>query len=409
MKKFVKDTELMMLSLQKIMTNIFLHKGKETPLLRRHPWVFSGAIKKTEDLPKDGDTVKVFSADKIFLGIGHYQSQNSITVRIISFEDREIDQSFWVDKITRAYNYRHFIGLVNQTHTNVYRLFFGEVDGLPGLIIDYYDGHLVIQCHTIGMYNNVEQIAEAIKIIYGSRLKTIYDKSKEILLKNYDLNINNRYLTGETGNAIINENNYQFYVDWEKGQKTGFFIDQRENRKLLTQYVKNKTVLNTFCYTGGFSVYASAAGAKEVHSVDVSKSAMEITDKNIELNQLNNHHSYCADTFDFLTDKKDVYDVIILDPPAFAKSRDVKHNAFKGYKRLNEMALRLIKSNGILFTFSCSGVVDKDMFFNTVNAAVYESRRNVKIQHYLSQPADHSISPNFPEGEYLKGLVLFVE
>ena len=351
----------------------------------------------------------MFSADKAFLGIGHYQSQNSITVRIISFEDREIDQHFWIEKLTKAYNYRHFIGITNQAQTNVYRLFFAEADGLPGLIIDYYNGHIVIQCHTIGMHNNVEQIAEAIKSIYGNQLKTIYNKSKETLLKNCAIDIKNHYMYGNTGNTIVHENTYQFYVDWERGQKTGFFIDQRENRELLTHYVKNKTVLNTFCYTGGFSVYASAAGAREVHSVDVSKSAMEITDKNIKLNQLNNHHGFCVDTFEFLADKKDVYDVIILDPPAFAKSRDVKHNAFKGYKRLNEMALRLIKSNGIIFTFSCSGVVDKNMFFNTVNAAVYESGRNVKILHYLSQPFDHPISPNFSEGEYLKGLVLFVE
>ena len=409
MKKFVKDTELMMLSLQNIMTNIFLHKGKETPLLRRHPWVFSGAIKITEGEAKDGDTVKVFSSDKKFLGIGHYQSQNSITVRIISFEEREVDLSFWTDKIGKAFNYRNVIGLTNNEQTNVYRLFFGEADGLPGLIIDYYDGHIVIQCHTVGMHHNIEHIAEAIKITYGTQLKTIYDKSKETLPKNYALNIHNRYIVGETGHTIVHENKYQFYIDWEKGQKTGFFIDQRENRKLLTEYVKDKMVLNTFCYTGGFSVYASAVGAKEVHSVDVSKSAMEITDKNMELNKLANHVSFCADTFDFLKDKKDVYDVIILDPPAFAKSRDVKHNAVIGYKRLNEMALRLIKNNGILFTFSCSGVVDKNLFFNTINAAVYESGRNVKILHYLSQPADHPISPNFSEGEYLKGLVLYVE
>ncbi|HEX7413420.1 MAG TPA: class I SAM-dependent rRNA methyltransferase, partial [Bacteroidia bacterium] len=333
----------------------------------------------------------------------------SITVRIISFEQTEINESFWLDKIRKAYDYRCFIGIIDKSHTNVYRLFFGEADGLPGLIIDYYNGHVVIQCHTVGMHRNIEHIAKAIKEIYGRELKTIYDKSKETLPKSYSVNIANCYILGDTGNTIVNENGFSFYVDWEKGQKTGFFIDQRENRKLLANYVKGKTVLNTFCYTGGFSVYASAARAKEVHSVDVSKSAIEITDKNMELNKLSNHIGFCANTFDYLMNKKDMYDVIILDPPAFAKSRDVKRNAINGYKKLNEMALRLIKSKGILFTFSCSGVIDKNLFFNTINAAIYESDRKVKILHYLSQPADHPISPNFPEGEYLKGLVLYVE
>jgi len=391
------------------MTKIFLHKGKETPLQRRHPWVFSGAIKSTEGKPIDGDTVCVYSADNFFLGIGHYQVENSIRVRIISFEEVKIDEIFWFNKINTAYSYRGIIGLSDNKDTNVYRLFFGEADGLPGLIIDYYEGHIVIQCHTIGMHRNIEMIAAAIKKVYGDKLKTIYDKSKETLPKHLTENIANGFILGNAGNTVVKENKYHFYVDWERGQKTGFFVDQRENRALLAKYAKNKTVLNTFCYTGGFSVYACAAGAKEVHSVDVSKAAMEITDKNIKLNNLSNHTGFCADTFDFLQDKKDVYDIIVLDPPAFAKSRDVKHNAFKGYKRLNEMALRLIKSNGLIFTFSCSGVVDKALFYNTVAAAVFESGRKVKILHYLSQPTDHPISPNFAEGEYLKGLVLYVE
>ena len=253
------------------------------------------------------------------------------------------------------------------------------------------------------------EITSALKIVYGKNLKSVYDKSKETLPKNYALQLSNCFLTGDGGNTIIKEHGYQFFVDWENGQKTGFFIDQRENRKLLATYAKGKKVLNTFCYTGGFSVYASGGGASEVHSVDVSRPAMEITEKNIALNKLPNHTSFCADTFDFIKDKKDVYDIIILDPPAFAKSRDVKHNAVIGYKRLNEMALRIIKSNGLLFTFSCSGVIDKNLFFNTINAAVFESGRKVKILHYLSQPADHPVLPSFPEGEYLKGLVLYVE
>lgn len=388
------------------MTGIFLHKGKEQSLLRRHPWVFSGAIKIKDGDIKDGDLAEVYSGDKKYIGAGLYQD-GSIAVRMLTFGEKW-DDSFWYKKISKAYEYRKFLDLAEHATTNVYRLVFGEGDGLPGLIIDYYNRHAVIQCHTIGMHRNIEKISDALQKVYGAGLKTIYDKSKETLPKNYASNLENRFLLGDAGNTIVTEYSHEFYVDWQHGQKTGFFIDQRENRQLLTHYSKDKTVLNTFCYTGGFSVYA-AKTAKEVHSVDVSKMAMELTDKNIALNDLTNHQSFTADTFDFLKEKKGLYDVIILDPPAFAKSRDVKHNAVIGYKRLNEMALRQIKSGGILFTFSCSGVIDKNLFFNTVNAAVYESGRKAKILHYLSQPADHPLLPTFPEGEYLKGLVLYVE
>ena len=390
------------------MTKIFLHKGKEISFLRFHPWIFSGAIKTIEGEVKDGDLVEVCTADKKFLGIGNYQ-QGSISIRILSFEQEVIDATFWKNKIQKAYDYRKFLGLTNNAETNVYRLVFGEGDGLPGLIIDHYNGHLVIQCHGVGMHKSIEQIASALREVYGKSIQTIYDKSKETLPKSYAATVENKFILGNTGNTIVKEYGHQFYIDWEKGQKTGFFIDQRENRKILVHYSKGKKVLNTFCYTGGFSVFSGVAGASLVHSVDSSAPAMEMTEKNMQLNKLKNYENFCADTFDFLREEKADYDVIILDPPAFAKNRDAKHNAIQGYKNLNVAALKIIKSGGILFTFSCSGVIDKYLFFNTINAAVFESKRKVKILHYLQQPADHPLTPNFPEGEYLKGLVLYVE
>jgi len=392
----------------RLTTKIILNKGKEISLMRFHPWVFSGAIKIKDGDLKDGDLVEVYSSDNKYIGTGHY-ADASISVRMLTFEQEEINANFWKNKIQKAYDYRKFLGLTNDPKTNVYRLAFGEGDGLPGLIIDHYNGHLVIQCHGVGMHRNIEQIADALKEVYGDSLQTIYDKSKEALPKNYATGVENKFLFGNSGNTIVQEYGHQFYVDWEKGQKTGFFIDQRENRKLLAHYSKGKSVLNTFCYTGGFSVYSGKAGANLVHSVDSSAPAMELTDKNIALNEIKHHESFTADTFDFLKDKKDIYDVIILDPPAFAKSRDVKHNAVIGYKNLNIAALKQIKKGGLLFTFSCSGVIDRNLFYNTINAAAFESRRKTKILHYLQQPADHPLTPNFPEGEYLKGLVLYVE
>jgi 23S rRNA (cytosine1962-C5)-methyltransferase len=390
------------------MKNITLHKGKEISLLRFHPWIFSGAIKITEGNPDDGDLVEVYSADKKFIGTAHYQ-KGSIAARMLSFGKEPIDQHFWNKSIRNAHDYRAFNHLANNPETNVYRLIFGEGDGLPGLVIDHYDRHLVVQCHTIGMHKNIQQIAAALQEVYGNSIETIYDKSKETLPKFYADKIENSFLLGTTGSALVKEYGNQFHVDWIKGQKTGFFVDQRENRKLLTHYTKNKTVLNTFCYTGGFSVYAGNSGATMVHSVDSSAPAMEITEKNMQLNSVKQYENFCTDTFDFLKDRKDQYDVVILDPPAFAKSRDVKHNAVIGYKNLNIAALKQIKKGGILFTFSCSGVIDRNLFYNTVNAAVFEAKRKTKILHYLQQPADHPLLPNFPEGEYLKGLVLYVE
>ncbi len=391
----------------KPVAKIILHNGKEHSLLRFHPWVFSGAIKIKDDL-QDGELVEVFSAKQQFLGVGHY-SNASISVRIISFKQVEINDDFWFNKINKAYEYRKNLGILNES-TNVCRLIFGEGDGLPGLIIDYYAGHIVFQAHSIAMHLNREALIKALQKTFGDGLKSVYDKSSETLPKQYAQGVKNQYLLGQGGErVVVKENNCEFIIDWENGQKTGFFVDQRENRSLLSKYSKGKKVLNTFSYTGGFSVYAALAGATLVHSVDSSAPAIELSRQNADLNKIKNHEGYDEDVFDFLKDKDNVYDVIVLDPPAFAKSRDVKHNAVKGYIKLNALALRKIKPGGILFTFSCSGVIDKMLFYNSVAAAAIEAGRNVKVVHYLCQPADHPVIPFFPEGEYLKGMVLWVE
>jgi 23S rRNA (cytosine1962-C5)-methyltransferase len=385
---------------------IILHNGKEHSLLRKHPWVFSGAIKIKDELA-EGEAVEVYAADRRFLGIGHYQN-SSISVRLVSFEKIELNDEFWFNKINNAYQYRKQLNILNPK-TNVCRLVFGEGDGLPGLIIDHYNGHVVFQAHSIAMHMNRENIVKALQKTFGAGLKSVYDKSSESLPKNYASGLKNDYLFGKGERVEVIENNCKFLIDWEKGQKTGFFVDQRDNRALLSNYSKDKIVLNTFSYTGGFSVYAALAGAKMVHSVDSSASAIELCKENVALNNINNHEGFAVDTFDFLKDKDGVYDVIVLDPPAFAKSRDVKHNAVKGYIKLNALALKKIKPGGILFTFSCSGVIDKLLFFNSVTAAAIEAGRNVKLLHYMYQPADHPVIPFFPEGEYLKGMVLWVE
>lgn len=389
-------------------SKIILSKGKEFSLQRMHPWVFSGAIAKKDSNLADGDIVEVYSHQNQFLGTGYFSGGGSISVRLISFVKTEINEDFWFEKINKAYQYRLQLKILNDT-TNVCRLFFGEGDGVPGLILDYYDGNVVFQAHSWGVYLQKDNITTAIKKVLGSSLKSIYDKSAETLSKHHAEKTVNGFIFGTDQEIIVKENNHLFKIDFINGQKTGFFIDQRDNRQLLGHYSKGKTVLNTFCYTGGFSVYSAAAGANIVHSVDSSQSAIDLCDKNIELNHVKNHQSYAVDTFEFLKDKQNIYDVIVLDPPAFAKSRDSKHNAVIGYKRLNALAIKLIKPNGIIFTFSCSGVVDKYLFYNTITAAAIEARRNVKILHYLIQPADHPVTPYFAEGEYLKGMVLWVE
>ncbi|GAB4148301.1 MAG: class I SAM-dependent rRNA methyltransferase [Bacteroidia bacterium] len=390
-------------------THIILSSGKDQSLRRFHPWVFSGAIKKIKGPVEDGAIVDVYSNKDEYLGTGHYQ-QGSIAVRIFSFEQVEPGTTFWKEKIRRAVEYRKNTGIIGNPDTNVYRLIYAEGDGLPGLIIDYYNGVAVFQAHSVGMHKNRFEIAEALKEILGDDLKAVYDKSSESLHRNDGPEISNGYILGHhEGNMIVSENGCEFEIDWINGQKTGFFIDQRENRKLLAKYSKNKSVLNTFCYTGGFSVYAGKAGASEVHSVDASKKAIALTDKNMELNKLQHHASFAMDTFDFLKDKDGRYDVIILDPPAFAKHVSSKHNAVMGYKRLNAEAISKIKPGGILFTFSCSQVVDKRLFADTIMSAAIVAKRNVRVLHHLTQPPDHPVNIFHPEGEYLKGLVVYVE
>lgn len=390
---------------------IILAKGKDQSLKRFHPWVFSGAIKKKPDGLADGDLVEVYSAEGEFLGIGHFQQGGSISVRIFSFEDTEINQEFWESKIYTAYHFRETIGLTNNPKTDVYRLVFAEGDGLPGLVIDVYGKVAVLQAHTVGMWRARQEIAEAIVSATDGKIAAVYDKSAESLSAKANVDAQNGYLVGEDGaETVVEENGNKFFVDWINGQKTGFFVDQRENRSLVAKYSKGKKVLNTFCYTGGFSIYALNAGAELVHSVDSSKRAIEVTDRNAELSgHGDKHESFAVDTFDFLKRPLEDYDVVILDPPAFAKHLSARHNAVMGYKRLNAETLKKMKPGSILFTFSCSQVVDKYLFENTLMAAALEAGRSIKIMHQLSQPTDHPISIFCPEGEYLKGLVLYVE
>ncbi len=391
--------------MKKISATIFLKQGREASVKRFHPWVFSGAIERMEGEPSDGEWVEVKDAQKQTLGFGHYQ-KGTITVRLLSFSKSNPDEKIYVEKITKAFNQRVFTKVIHD-HTNCYRLVHGEGDGLPGLIIDVYNGVAVLQAHTVGMHLDRHFIAEAIKETLFDSVHSIYYKSQNTLQPKAA----NEYLLGmSTIPHVVTEHGNKFFVDWEEGQKTGFFLDQRENRKLLGEMAKGASVLNTFCYTGGFSVYALNAGATLVHSVDSSQKAIDLTRKNIELNGFDpqKHGSFVMDTFDFLKDKKDQYDLIILDPPAFAKHKDAKHQAMKGYQRLNAEAMRAIKPNGIIFTFSCSQVVDKQLFYDTIVSAALQAGREIKVLQHLCQPADHPVSLYHPEGEYLKGLVLYV-
>jgi len=394
------------------MIKIILTSGKDHSLHRFHPWVFSGAIKKITGDVKEGDVVEVYSAQNEFLGMGHFQV-GSIAVRMFSFTQVVPDYNFWKSKIQAAYNFRKQLNLVDNDTTNCYRLLFAEGDGLPGFIIDFYNGTAVFQSHSIGMHLIKDQFVKALQEIMGDKLVAVFDKSEETMPKQAPIKAPNGYLykrdESVSTNVVVHENNNKFYIDWEGGQKTGFFIDQRENRELLASYSKDKVVLNTFCYTGGFSVYAATAGAKEVHSTDISKKAIDLTERNIELNSIKNHQSFAIDTFEFLKHRENTYDIIVLDPPAFAKHQNVKHNAIMGYKRLNYEAIKQIKPGGLLFTFSCSQVVDKNTFNSTVMAAAIEAGRNVRVLHHLSQPPDHCVNIFHPEGEYLKGLVVHVE
>ena len=397
------------------MKQVYLKRGKEESLLRFHPWVFSGAIHHLDEGIEEGDVVRVVSEKGGFIAIGHYQ-QGSISVRVLTFNDVEIDDAFWHSRIQSALNMRQDIGLANSTNTNAFRLVHGEGDLLPGLIIDVYDKTAVMQAHSIGMHIARHAIAKALAEVMKGRIENIYYKSETTLPF---MEPENGFLLGNSDDNIAVENGLRFYVDWLRGQKTGFFVDQRENRALLEKYAKGKRVLNMFCYTGGFSFYAMRGGAQLVHSVDSSAKAIELTRRNVELNFPGDprHEAFCEDAFKFLDAQpstavarsKLTYDLIILDPPAFAKHRGALHNALKGYTRLNEKAFEKIEKGGILFTFSCSQVVSKDHFRNAVFTAAAQAKRKVRILHQLHQPADHPINIYHPEGEYLKGLVLYVE
>lgn len=391
-------------------SKIILKPGKEQSLKRYHPWIFSGAIKSNTQKLTEGELVEVYSADNDFLAIGHYQI-GSIAVRILSFEKTEINQEFWNNKVANAYALRKMLELAENRQNNVYRLLHGEGDGLPGLIIDFYNGTAVTQMHSIGMYLSKEQIVEALKYVYGKELSAVYDKSESTIPFKSDIHPKNGYLFGSLSENIVLENGNKFKISWEEGQKTGFFIDQRENRKLVSQYAKDRHVLNVFGYTGGFSVYAMSGGASLVHSVDSSQIAIDLTNENIELNfgKTEKHQSFAVDAFDYLNSIDQKYDLIILDPPAFAKHTNALKNALQGYKRINAKAIEKIKPGGIIFTFSCSQVVSKEEFRKSVFAAAANTGRNVRILHQLTQPGDHPVSIYHPEGEYLKGLVLYVE
>ena len=393
------------------MIKIILKKGKESSLERFHPWVFSGAVAKMTGEPEEGEVVEVYSASGEFIAIGHYQI-GSIAVRVLSFEKRAIDKAFIVERLTAAYNMRKAMNLDFSERNNTFRLVHGEGDFLPGLIIDIYGSTAVMQAHSVGMHLMRNLIAESIIEVFDGKVNCVFYKSETTLPYKADTGAEDGYLIGEDKVALATENGLKFLIDWEKGQKTGFFIDQRENRALVERYAHGRKVLNMFCYTGGFSCYAMRGDAKLVHSVDSSAKAIALTDKNIENNfgADTRHKSFAVDAFKFLDDmKQGEYDLIILDPPAFAKHRGALHNALQGYKRLNAKAFEKIAKGGILFTFSCSQVVDKEQFRLAVFSAAAMSRRKVRILNFLTQGADHPINIYHPEGEYLKGLVLYVE
>ncbi len=398
-----------------MIAQIYLRRGKEESLLRRHPWIFSGAIEhiKCDGELTEGEVVDVFTRVGNFIARGHYQI-GSIAVRVLTFEESEqIDQNWWNQRIAIAYDVRRTLDLTDNAQTNCYRLVHGEGDSLPGLVIDIYDRTAVVQCHSVGMYRSRMAIAEALRTVYGEKLEAIYDKSSQTVPFKAGLNAVDGYIWGHSDHKthVVVENGEKFLVNWEEGQKTGFFLDQRRNRELVRHYAKGRTVLNTFCYTGGFSVYAASGGAVEVCSVDASERAVQLADENMRLNfgEDYKHDAVAADAVEYLKHIGDKYDLIILDPPAFAKHHKVLGNAMQGYKRINARALAQIKSGGILFTFSCSQAVSKELFRTTVFSAAAIAGRKVRILHQLTQPADHPINIYHPEGEYLKGLVLYVE
>lgn len=390
---------------------VFLKPGKEESLKRFHPWVFSGAIARVEGEPEEGEVVDVYTSKKEFIACGHFQI-GSIAVRVLSFRQEPIDHAFWVRRLQVAKDLRCALGVLGNPQNNTYRLVHGEGDNLPGLIIDVYDHTAVMQAHSAGMHLDRMVVAEALEEVMGDVIQHIYYKSETTLPFKADLlATENGFLKGGSPENVAMENGLKFHVDWLKGQKTGFFVDQRENRALLERYAKGRNVLNMFCYTGGFSFYAMRGGANLVHSVDSSAKAIDLTNENVSLNFPDDtrHQAFAEDAFKFLDRMGDQYDLIILDPPAFAKHRDALRNALRGYTKLNAKAFEKIRPGGILFTFSCSQVVNKQDFRNAVFTAAAQSGRSVRILHQLTQPGDHPVNIYHPEGEYLKGLVLYVE
>ena len=389
---------------------LYLKKGKDESLKRFHPWVFSGALQQIPSGLEEGSIVRVLDSDGKFIAVGHWQI-GSIAVRVLSFDDEEINFDFWKRRLKVADDVRRSIGVAGRVDNTTYRMVHGEGDNLPGLVIDRYGSTVVMQAHSVGMHVCREEIAKAIVDVMNGEVENVYYKSETTLPFKADLNQENGFLIGGSKDNVALENGLKFHVDWLKGQKTGFFVDQRDNRSLLEHYAKGRSVLNMFCYTGGFSFYAMRGGAKLVHSVDSSAKAIDLTNANVELNFPGDerHKAYAEDAFKYLEAMGDQYDLIILDPPAFAKHKDALRNALRGYTKLNAKAFEKIKPGGILFTFSCSQAVNKDQFRMAVFTAAAQSGRSVSILHQLHQPADHPINIYHPEGEYLKGLVLYVE
>jgi 23S rRNA (cytosine1962-C5)-methyltransferase len=389
---------------------ITLHNKKDEAVKRFHPWIFSGAIKNIEGDVQEGDVVEVYSVSGEYLATGHY-GMGSLAVKIFAFQPFSDLETLWQQKLQSAYQLRTTIGLTENTQTNCYRLVNAEGDGFPGLIIDWYNGTAVIQTYGIGMYAQRATIVAALQKIYGSRLQAVYDKSASVLFKSPNSDQKDQYLWGERTQEPVLESGHPFMVDWETGQKTGFFLDQREHRQLLTHFIRDQKILNTFCYSGGFSIYALKAGARLVHSVDSSAKAIDWMSQNMALNQVNTtqHAAFNADVFTFLKDCDADYDGIILDPPAFAKHLSARHQAVMAYKRLNQLAFMKLRPGGFLFTFSCSQVVSPDFFKGAVTAAAIETGRQIKVLAHLTQPGDHPISIYHPEGLYLKGLILRVD
>lgn len=390
---------------------VYLKSGKEESLKRFHPWIFSGAIARVENEPEEGEVVDVYTSEKKFIACGHFQI-GSIAVRVLSFVQEPVDRAFWVRKLSCARKVREALGLIGNPQTNTYRLVHGEGDNLPGLIVDIYGKTAVMQAHSAGMHLDRMEIAAALSEVMDDTVQNIYYKSETTLPFKADLlATENGFIRGGSVDNVAMENGLKFHVDWLKGQKTGFFVDQRENRRLLERYAAGRNVLNMFCYTGGFSFYAMRGGARLVHSVDSSSKAIDLTNENVQLNFPGDvrHQAFAEDAFKYLDRMGEQYDLIILDPPAFAKHRDALRNALRGYTKLNAKAFEKIRPGGILFTFSCSQVVTKDNFRNAVFTAAAQAGRSVRILHQLTQPGDHPVNIYHPEGEYLKGLVLYVE